>query len=163
MSEHYSELYYYRIVKYARGLAGTEIPLNIIQLQEVVGTEVALKDFKKGLSSKYLTYVKLGDVIGCEKPATHINDEMKKSYPWVALVQSIKEIGIKVPVLLERIFIKEKNYYLALEGKHRLTAATIIKPFNPDMLIPSVIVDRDNVYTDRMYKKKHLKTMKEVL
>lgn len=161
MSGHYSEIYYYRIVKHAQSLAGSEVPLNVLQLQEVVGTETSLEDFEDGLLEKYLTYVRLGDVVGCDVPAKHINEEMRKRYPWVALAQSIKEIGIRVPVILERTYIKGKNYYIALEGKHRLTAATTIKPFNPDMLVPSVAVDRDNVFTDIMYKREHPKTVKK--
>ncbi len=156
---HYSEIYYYRIVKHVQSLVGSEIPLNVLQLQDVAGTEIAMEDFKGGLSEKYLTHIRLGDICGCHVPATHINEEMRKGYPWDALARSIKEIGIKVPVLLERIYTKGKNYYIALEGKHRLTAATTIKPFNPGMLVPSVIVDRDNVYTDKMYKKKHPRIM----
>ena len=92
-----------------------------------------------------------------DTPATHINAAMQAHYPWDKLTASIAKLGIRIPVLLEQITRKGVLYYFPIEGNHRLTAATRIKPYNPNLLVPCIFVVKDLEYTNYMKEKEHPK------
>jgi hypothetical protein len=144
------DVFYYRIVEHHRFLTGNEVPVNVKQLYKIVGTERKPDKWGTMLCDKCVTHIRLGDILGIGGRAAKITDEMKKRYPWDALVASIIKEGIKVPVVLERYFIKGKNWYKPVEGKHRVTACSLIEPFSNEVLIPAILVDRDNVFSDYM-------------
>lgn len=154
------EIIYYNIVNYHKEICKNDIPVDIYQLQDIAGCEVSLEEYKAKLSDKHITYLKLCDYqqIGNE-PIVHIDDEMKKQYPWEELAESIKKIGVIVPLITLRYKEKEKEkfYYVTIEGKHRAFAAGLIKPFNPDLLLPNLIVEEDIEYTLMMRNKNYEK------
>jgi len=153
-----NDVYYYRIVGCHKELVGDEVPVNIWQLYKIIGSERkpdSNGNYKPCIADHYASYARLGDIICIGSAVAKINDDMKKHYPWEKLIQSIKERGILKPTLLERISLKNRVQYHAIEGRHRLTACTQIEPFNKDMLVPAIIVDIDGSYTEYMHDKKH--------
>jgi hypothetical protein len=86
------------------------------------------------------------------KIPARITDAMAKQYPWYKLAESIEKEGFRIPVVGE---LYPNGIYVAIEGKHRVAATSIIKPFNKDYLIPTIPVVRDVRYTVKMYKQPH--------
>ena len=145
---------YYRVYKYHEELFGNTTPVYIKELLLKLGTEVRTLDkYVAKVDKKYFTYIRLCDFLGREsRPKKLFTPDMKAHYPWDNLVQSIKENGIIAPCIAERVFDKGILKYYVVEGKHRLTAALFVEPFNPDMLVPTIIVDRDMEYME--YKRR---------
>jgi len=151
----HNTIFYYRIVCCHQKLVGNEVPVNVRQLYKILGTERSLEKFYTLPSDGCATLIRLGDILGIGDAPLEITDALRKRYPWDKLIESVKTKGIKIPVILERYFINGRNLYLAIEGRHRISACAAIKPFDADRLIPSILVDRDNVYTDYMSHRKH--------
>ena len=123
------DVFYYRIVDHHKELVGNDIPVNTWQLYSIVKTEILFTNWKARLSEKYYAYLTLKDVLNPGQKDHHINNDMRKAYPWDKLIKSISEEGIKIPVLIERFLKKEGGYsYDVIEGKHRIAAASLIKP-----------------------------------
>jgi len=143
---------YFRIVDYHRRLLGDDISVNIWQLMDLVGSEVVLKNYEKRIPDGCLTHIKIRD-FGFSKLFEPTEAE-KDGYPWVELAESIEKNGIVVPVIAER-FVKGRGGYAyrMLEGKHRVPAATMIKPFDPDRLVPCLMVEYD---PKRTYECRHV-------
>jgi len=152
-----SVIFYYRIVGYHKLLTGDGIPVNIKQLYDIVGTERKPNKYGTLLADRCVTYVKLGDILNFGSKQCKVEDVTSRWYPWRDLVKSVAKDGIRIPVILERLFVGGKQYYRVLEGKHRITACSMIEPFDRERLIPAILVDRDNVYTDYMRKQEHPK------
>ena len=148
-------LYYYRIYKFHKELFKNNIPVNIRQILQLIGSEVLSLDlYVPKINKDYLIHIKLNSCMGYEKKAsTPYTKTMKQLYQWDALIKSVQERGIVVPIVAERHFFKNEERYLLIEGRHRVAAATFIEPFNPELLIPSIIVDRDWAYTEYMRNK----------
>ena len=92
--------------------------------------------------------------MGYEKKATTpYTSKMKQLYEWDALIKSVQKQGIIVPIVAERHFFKNEERYLLIEGRHRVAAATFIEPFNPNLLIPAIVVDKDLPYTEYIRNK----------
>jgi len=148
-------LYYYRIYKFHKELFKNDVPVNIRQILRLIGSEVLSLDlYVPKINRDYLIPIKLNSCLGYEKKATKpYTKKMKQLYQWDALIKSIQEKGVIVPIVIERYIYKKRERYLVLEGRHRLAAAMFIEPFNPELLISSIIVDRDWAYTEYMRNK----------
>lgn len=145
---------YFKVYCFHQELFGDEIPRHIKDILMRLGTEIRVEKFNtyvQKVDSKFFTYLRLKDFVGKGvRPKKDLTPDMKAAYPWDLLIQSIKEKGIIAPVIAERRFIKKQTLYFPVEGKHRLSAADYVEPHNPDMLIPTILIDRDCEYTEYM-------------
>ena len=167
---------YYRIVgpHYHEQLMGFSRPANIFELMYLVISEenrdLWRKDFKESgnewvfdkevnrdtklaeevIPKEYISYIPLKKISNHNKPMK-VTDFMSKKYPWKRLAKSIMK-GFERPLIIQRL---EPLGFIVVEGKHRAAAATIIEPFNPDFVLPCLIVVLNKAYTVKMWKKPH--------
>jgi hypothetical protein len=157
-------LLYFKIIDYHEELADGWPALNVFQLMDLVGTEIPLKEYHEKIPDKYITQLKLKD-FNFKKLFVPTKAE-RMHYPWGALSDSIKIMGMIVPVIAERYAKTKEGYtYLTTEGKHRVPAVAMIKPFDPERPIPALVVEYDPEYTYIRHTsgEKHIKTMKREL
>lgn len=146
---------YYRLEKFHTEICGNDAPVNIRQLLKLVGGEAKYKmeDINK-IDDKYIDKIPLHEFYGCRYPHTEPLTELDKvKYQWEKLELSIQRDGIKIPLIVQRIIVKNIEYYQTLEGHHRLQTIVLMKPFNPDRLIPVLVVKQDMKYTEYMNNK----------
>ena len=149
---------YFKIVKYHKRLVGNSVSLNAWQLMDLVKTEIPIENYKNIIPDDCITYVKIYD-FGIRRPFEP-TDAQKKSYPWVNLAKSVEKLGLKIPVIAERILGSQgKNGYVGLECKHRLSVFSMLKPFDSDRLVPCLVVEYDpkHTYECHMSGKPHLR------
>ncbi len=154
------DVFYYKIIDYHKEMTGYNTPLNTVQLYYIVGTEECKGNFvnpKSTTPKKFITHICLADIEKMDHPATHLSTAMLAHYPWDKLTASIAKLGMRIPVLLEKRIINGKPWHHYIEGNHRLTSATRIKPYNPNLQVPCVFVTKDVEYTSYMKGKEHPK------
>jgi len=158
MNRDLSDVFFYWIVDDHEVLTGHGKPVGIRRLYTIVGTERRLADKMYEVEAdKYTKYIRLGDIFGVERPLAVPSELHLKVYPWLKLIESVGKEGILLPVLHERYYSKGRWRYRTLEGKHRIHALAMVKPYNGDVLVPTILVERDNEYTNFMYyKRKYL-------
>ena len=161
---------YYRLVKYHEELLGPYAPsLNIWQLQDLLRCEISTSavnrgEYKLPFSEKYVSCLPFDQFARVVKP---IKIEGEKHLPnWDTLFKSIKKIGLKVPLLVEEIDIKnpadpDDVPYITIEGKHREAVLSYLhqRPFKNN--VRCLLVKRDNNYTQYMMGKAHPLTLKD--
>lgn len=149
-----NNIIYFRVPFFHRELFGTSTPCNTFQLMWLLGSEKNMPHYEKAEVPEHcICHIPLCRVNGVGKGPMKLTEGMKISYPWENLAKSIEEEGIRVPVIAE--ILPNGSGYIIIEGKHRVPACTLIKPFNPDFLIPCITVIRDIRYTVKMHKKPH--------
>ena len=145
-----NEVLYYRIVDYHEEITGDGKPLTIEQLMNLVGTEISLSEYLKKedkIDKKYIPYVKIhnfvnvGENVNIDAVIMHTSKSLQK-YPWQKLADSLKENGMFVPVIAEKLVRGNRISYQVLEGKHRVTATLLIEPYDKDTLIPCLVVEQ---------------------
>ena len=119
----------------------------------LVGSEKCFGDRFENmkLDDHYISRIPLRKFTSFNKKKARITPKMAELYPWYQLADSIKEEGFRIPVIAA--LIGEALY--PVEGKHRVAAASLIEPYDPDFLIPCVLTAVDPIYTCKMYKKPH--------
>lgn len=135
------EVDYYRLTKGHRELIGTNEPLNIWQLMNLVGTEIPVERYQKRIPEEFISYIPLNKFPGENKHSFVPTEEQKRKYPWDSLAASIKNRGFVIPIIAEKI--KDQDMYLKLEGSHRLAAVAMQEPYDPEYLIPCVVVEHE--------------------
>jgi len=146
---------YFQIILFHRELLGFKRSCNIFELMNLLGSEKSYNNFEKvKLDDHYISYIPLKRFSHIKHGGLKLTPDMEKSYPWRKLAKSIEEEGIRTPVIVE-LFAGATGDVIALEGKHRLAASSLIKPFNPEFPIPSLVVVWDPFYTLFMKNKKH--------
>lgn len=143
-------LYYYRIVGPIahRNLLGFTRPCNIFELMHLVGSEKDDPNFEKAdYDRSFISFIPLKRLASSKLILT---EDMSLNYPWIKLSESIRDNGVKIPIIANDI----GHYrYIPIEGRHRIGASTLV--FDFEFKIPSVIVKVDKFYTFKMYKKPH--------
>ncbi len=142
------DIFYHRRVKGHKEIAGTDELLDIWQLMELIGTEVPIIQYTPRIPKEFLTYIPLNKFFNLlddngKLTKFKLTDEQKANFDWDKLVESIEARGFLTPIIAVEIEEGGKRYYKALEGKHRLTAATMIEPLNPKYPIPCVMVTKE--------------------
>lgn len=150
---------YFRVVNHHERLFGDSAPVNLFQLMFLIGSESenwkkSVQEYKERIPKECITYIKLRDLFNCDKP-TEITDESRLSYNWSELVDSVQSIGIKMPIIVLRRINNDKISYVALEGRHRMVACSLVEPFDPDYQIPTIVVDEDKECAQSMIGNKH--------
>lgn len=146
---------YFRVVNYHKDLFCSEIPVNLWQLMALVGTEIPKDNYTERIPNKYLTFLKLKDFANIKNNIVSVTDKMKSTYRWEMLAESIKTYGFICPVIVEQMHMPYGVEFIVLEGKHRVAATTLIKPHNPDFIVPCLLVEKDVNYTIFMENKPH--------
>lgn len=145
-------LLYYKVIcpVVHMDLLGFTRPCNIFELMHLVGSEKGCENFENGdYDASCVSYIPLRRLISHK---IKLNDAMLEQYPWMKLAESIKEEGIRIPI----IAMDSGDYkYLPIEGRHRVGAASIAYYPDFDVKIPTIIVKIDEIYTTKMYKQKH--------
>jgi len=147
-----SPILYYRIIGpgFHRELLGFSRSCNSFELMYLVGSERTSDNFEQvKLDDHYLSHISLRR-FGITKPMVINTKECK--YNWAKLVDSMQEVGIKSPLIVEAT---NGGGFIVTEGKHRFGAATLVEPFNLDYTLPCLLVARDICYTAEMWKQKH--------
>lgn len=139
-SRKYEYAYYY-FQDYHEDICGSSLSLNIWQIMELVGSEAwDIFNYAKKFPPGMIKNIPLKNFIRHKKGKTRLDQENIEGYKWHTLANSIKEKGIIIPVIAEPI---EDGLYICLEGRHRLSALSLIEPFNHDYLVPTIIVRKD--------------------
>jgi len=115
-------------------------------IDEAKRSERNIKLVKEVIPDQYVSYIPLRKLNNHAKPAKVISSK----YPWKRLAKSIEK-GFERPLVVEM----SNRGFVIVEGKHRSAAATLIEPFNPDFLIPCLVVILDKEYTAKMWKQPH--------
>lgn len=150
------EILYYRIVDYHEALVGHDVSLNIFQLLGLLKSEPRDLDPMPTIDNKYFTYIKMGSLARMKDgPTSPIDELVKQSYPWLDLIDSVRRLGIVIPILVTKIVIDKRDYYVTLEGRHRLLACAHVVKFDQEHSVPSLVVDKDEAYTEIMHGKEH--------
>jgi len=142
---------YFKIIPCHEEFIGFERPCNIWEIMYRIGSERAdKKRFEKvKIDKRFITYVPMSFFGQVRKGGMVVTPAMAKKYPWFELAKSLEEEGFRIPLVVER------GTYTVLEGKHRIGAVSLIKPYDPDRLIPSILVEEDPVYSAMMFGGKH--------
>jgi len=143
---------YFRMPVFHRELFGTK-PCNLFQLMWLVGSESNMTHYEKAeIPERYISQIPLGRFLGAGKRPMELTEaRIREGYPWLELAKSIKEEGFRVPVIAEM----QTDGYLALEGRHRVAACSLIEPFDLNFLVHAIVVVRDPFYTTKMFRKPH--------
>lgn len=150
---------YHRIVFFHKDLMGFSRPCSIFELMYLLGSEKGSAEnpnprFEKvKLDDHYISHIPLKRFVTIKDGGATITKEMAEDYPWFDLAKSLEEEGFRIPVLAA--IIPGEDGLFVIEGKHRATAASLIKPYNPDFLIPCILTVIDTFYTCKMFKQRH--------
>jgi len=141
---------YFKVIPYHKEFIGFDRPCNIWELTHRMGSEKISEDFEKiKIDSKFITYVPLLFFGQVREGGMIVTPAMAKNYPWYELASSIKKEGFRIPLVVEC------GTYIVIEGKHRIGAVSLIKPYNPDRLIPTILIKEDAVYSKMMFGRRH--------
>lgn len=145
-------LLYYKVVcpVVHINLMGFTRPCNIFELMYLLGSEKGWENFENGdYDYSCISYIPLRRLTSRK---IKLNDAMLKQYPWIKLAESIKEEGIRTPIIAMDV---GDFKYLPIEGRHRVGASSIAYYPDFDIKIPAIVVKIDEIYTIKMYKQKH--------
>jgi len=141
---------YFKVIPYHKEFMGFERPCNIWEMTHRMGSERVSEYFEKvKIEKRFITYVPLSFFQQVKVGGMNVTPEMARNYPWFELAKSLEEEGFRIPI------IAECESYVVIEGKHRIGAVSLIQPYDPDMLIPTILVKEDPVYSAMMFGKKH--------
>jgi len=138
-------LFRYKFVNSHKDICGSDDLLNIWQLMDIVGTEIPIESYSQKISSSFITEIPLNKFPSLKNhlggfARLKVTDEMQEVYDWKSLIESIDVRGFLTPIIVEEILVDGVKQYIALEGRHRLSAATAIESFTLESLIPCVVV-----------------------
>jgi len=130
-------------------IMGVKHASNLFEIMYLLGSEKGSNNFQKVvIDDYYISYIPLGKIINNKLNIEYL---MLLIYPWYKLANSIKNEGMKSPVILER----NNDKFIVLEGRHRIGSSSLIEPYDKERKIPCLVVSIDEIYTLRMFKKSH--------
>lgn len=149
-------VFYYRLLKAHQEFTESELPVNLWQLMRFIELKTPTKQY---FTNKYITFLKLSDINQVGNKPAQVDVNAITRYNWTKLLHSVEQDGIRQPIIAEQRFVEHQKQiiktYIALEGKHRIAVASMIKPYNPDFIIPCILVEQDSDYTNFMQHKVH--------
>lgn len=149
----HNPILYYRVCLFHEDLVGSSKSCNMFELMYLSGSEKSYNNFEQvKLDSRYISYLPLS-CFPVTIRGTRITESMNKTYPWYKLAMSIISEGLRTPLIVQTF--DSTNKVRVIEGKHRIGAIGMIKPYDPDYIIPSIAIVLDPIYTVSMYKKSH--------
>ena len=146
---------YYKVIHFHKDIFGFSRPCNIFELMNLVGSEKGSQNYQKvKLDDYYVSYLPLHRFGSVRRGGMRLTPDMEASYLWHELRKSIEENGIIVPLIVE-IYNNNKKRTRVVEGKHRIGAISLIKPYHPFYPVPCLATVVDPIYTMYMHKRKH--------
>ena len=164
---------YYKVIGpgHHKELMGCSRPVNMFELMHRVNSEGSKlnnwkEDFEGGVfkgsnrevklahdvvPKKFISYVPIKKFAQGSKP---LNTKIVESdkYPWRMLAKSIENVGFESLLIVD---MTDRGDLVVIEGKHRVAASTLIEPFNPEFIIPCLVISLDRSYTIKMWKQPH--------
>jgi len=158
--ERIPRIQYFDIVNYHKQITGYNIPLNVREIIDMMGSEYLSVDkiedidlYEAKLPKEYITYIPLIKFLDVHNNA-RLKTE-KSYYKWLVLEKSIDKEGIKFPILVALDPQGTSDKYFVIEGKHRFAALTMTRQVNAHYLVPCLLLKENIEYTDYMFGAQH--------
>ncbi len=139
-------IYTYWVLNGHEELTGMQVPVNIMMLHNEV--ELSGRCMSGFIEQVPLyNFVDVGSKNVPIDPSEPYTQGSKYQY-WGDLIESVKEVGIKTPVIAENVHLNDVSCLKALEGKHRLLAYSSVLPVDLTKTVPTIVVRCSICYAD---------------